>query len=453
MLRGRATFSSPGVRVPSLRCGRLACRPRLGRALSAVLLVSRAMSSSGSDPSDVVETPLVDVVVVGAGISGLTAASRIHARGLSVAVLEARERVGGRCFATPEGADLGASGAWLPDERHVNQAARSLGLSWVPQRLDGGVRMPGGRRAPGGGEHMAPCGPGAVRMEGGYAALADALAKTLPSDAVRLGAPARSITATDDGTVRVRHGSVGGDAADANGEGEMIAKRVVVAVPPRVAAATISFSPELPDDQAARMRGTATWAGDWCKVVASFKSNFWRASVPRDSGVSQPGRGDGALLAVTWEAADSNDLGEGGDCLAGVNFGRAACARLDAFGPHADPHTGRSGPELRAAVARELGAVFGEEVIEEHLLEVYHQAWIGEAHTWRDGDEGKLARGDDPRRLYGHEALRRPTAWGVHFAGTETEAKSGHVDGAVLAGERVAREILERTGEFAKDDL
>ena len=258
---------------------------------------------------------------------------------------------------------------------------------------------------------------------------------------------ARPVAATTQGGTSVARKSASRAAATGP------AGSVVVAVPPRVAAATISFSPELPDDQAARMRGTATWAGDWCKVVASFKSNFWRASVPRDSGVSQPGRGDGALLAVTWEAADSNDLGEGGDCLAGVNFGRAACARLDAFGPHADPRTGRSGPELRAAVARELGAVFGEEVIEEHLLEVYHQAWIGEAHTWRDGDEGKLARGDDPRRLYGHEALRRPTAWGVHFAGTETEAKSGHVDGAVLAGERVAREILERMGEFAKDEL
>ena len=61
--------------------------------------------------------------------------------------------------------------------------------------------------------------------------------------------------------------------------------------------------------------------------------------------------------------------------------------------------------------------MFGEEVIEEHLLEVYHQAWIGEAHTWRDGDEGSLSARDDPRRLYGHEALRRPTAWGVHFPG------------------------------------
>ena len=41
----------------------------------------------------------------------------------------------------------------------------------------------------------------------------------------------------------------------------------------------------------------------------------------------------------------------------------------------------------------------------------------------------------------GHPALREPTGWGVHWAGTETEALSGHVDGAVAAGERVADEI------------
>ena len=38
-------------------------------------------------------------------------------------------------------------------------------------------------------------------------------------------------------------------------------------------------------------------------------------------------------------------------------------------------------------------------------------------------------------------ALREAAPWGVQFAGTETESKSGHVDGAVAAGERVAREI------------
>ena len=39
-----------------------------------------------------------DVVVVGAGVAGLAAARELHARGLDVVILEARERIGGRVF-------------------------------------------------------------------------------------------------------------------------------------------------------------------------------------------------------------------------------------------------------------------------------------------------------------------------------------------------------------------
>mgnify|MGYP001426227278 FL=1 len=228
---------------------------RSAARLVAVVSCTAMASAAASSPAR------FDAVVVGGGVSGLTAASKLHDAGHSVALLEARERVGGRCFSTPEGADLGASWAWLPDERDVARAASDRGLSWVPQRLDGGVRMEGGRRSSGGGEMLAPCGPGAMRMEGGYGALADALAKALPEGVVRTGrGVARIVRDGSDVTVHLED----------DGATPLLARRVIVAVPPRVIAASIAFDPPLPDDRLAYMRATQTWAGDWCKVVATF---------------------------------------------------------------------------------------------------------------------------------------------------------------------------------------
>jgi monoamine oxidase len=81
----------------------------------------------------------VDVVVVGAGLSGLSAARKLRAQGASVRVVEARDRVGGRTWTEQIGRgtfDLG--GQWIgPTQKRVRALANELGVQTFPTYCDG----------------------------------------------------------------------------------------------------------------------------------------------------------------------------------------------------------------------------------------------------------------------------------------------------------------------------
>jgi monoamine oxidase len=88
-----------------------------------------------------VERVAVDVVVVGAGLSGLSAARSLVAQGKTVVVLEARDRVGGRVHGKTLGDGetvVEVGGQWIgPGQHRMVRLSTELGLETFPTYNEG----------------------------------------------------------------------------------------------------------------------------------------------------------------------------------------------------------------------------------------------------------------------------------------------------------------------------
>jgi monoamine oxidase len=110
--------------------------PTIGRrsALGLSAAIATAPLAARGQPVPAGPTETADVIVIGGGLSGLSAARRLTEAGAQVVLLEARDRVGGRTFHGPIGDrrfDLGAQFVG-PTQDRVRALAAEFGLQIKP---------------------------------------------------------------------------------------------------------------------------------------------------------------------------------------------------------------------------------------------------------------------------------------------------------------------------------
>lgn len=358
----------------------------------------------------------VDVIIIGAGLSGLTAAAYLHQAGKSLAILEARDRIGGRIHSVPSNGgrfDLGPTWFW-GHQQNIIGLLHELELDHFQQYEDGDSFFEQRGSPP---QRFTPNWeqPVSHRIAGGVMSLIDALANLVDPNSLHLSHAAESIRQSADGI----------EVITTSGGQRTIwqAKNVLVTLPPHLAATTIEYTPALPSGLSQVMQQTPTWMGEAMKVSLVYKTPFWREKNISGMAISYEGP---VQQFHDASPADSEQLPVG--ALFGWIGNQPVWRMLSAA-------------DRQAAVIQQAIRLFGAEAGEP--LNYAETNWENEPFTTNSNDPDRAIAQQHPR--YGHPLFHTPQMDGrLWWATTEASpVEGGYLDGAIYIGRSVAAQIAK----------
>jgi monoamine oxidase len=345
-----------------------------------------------------------NILIIGAGLSGLLAAHRLKSKGFNVKVIEARKRIGGRIHTksteneTP--VEMGATWFWN-ENTHLKLLLKELEIEYFTQNMRGAAFFEAFSALPPQ-EVQIPKQPQSYRISGGTSNLLRKLASDLTADELLLNQAVKRLDFSGE--------KITAETTDSTYEADII----IVTVPPALFVEDIVVNPSLEESLLNVGKDTHTWMKDSVKVAVSYEKPFWKSKDFSGTVFSNVG-------PIT-EFYDHSNAENTKFALCGfVNGGSTQFTKT----------------EREEKIRVQLRKIFGEEGAD--FLSYEETLWMNEPFTNLPTDRYIQAHQNN-----GHAVFQQPLFDGKLFiAGTETSPQfGGYMEGAIRAVERVVGQVI-----------
>ena len=353
------------------------------------------------------ESITCDILIIGAGLCGLTLAYQLRNTGLSIKVVESRSRIGGRIetVISPDGCKVEMGATWLGNKHtYLATLLAELGLQTFEQVIGDTAIYEAISTSPHYLARIPPNPEPSLRIAGGTSSLIHKLARYIDVKDIRLDTKVEKISYENDKVVT--------DCMHTSIQSQI----VVSTLPPNLLVSTVDFDNKLPQELISIAKQTHTWMGESIKIALTYPTPFWR-----NEGLS------GTIMSNVGPIPEMYDHSTvENDKFALMGFLNGGYFQL-------------TKEERLTIILIQLKKYYGD--IAESFIRYEEKVWRNEAETFVPYDRNIL-----PHQLNGHDVYQASYLnESLLLAGTETSTHyPGYMEGAVYSGLVTSQRIINR---------
>jgi len=346
-----------------------------------------------------------DIIIIGAGLAGLTAAYYLKDKCQTIKLIESRPRCGGRILSVNEDdvniIDLGAT--WLGSKhQHINKLLDRLDIEIYEQHFGDSAIFEAISTSPPYLASLPKSEAPSYRIVGTSISLINKLIDEIGYQNIILNQTVTDISFKEDLVVT------------RTADNLYYSDRVISTLPPNLLVSTIHFSPELPIAIMQLAKSTHTWMGESIKIAVTFPQPFWNAA-----------NSSGTILSNVGPISEMYDHTD------------YTSSYYSLMGFLNSAYYNHSKQERKHIVLNQLRKYYGDLI--DNYLEYYEKVWRKEIHTFTPYDNHVI-----PHQNNGHN-LYNKTYWDgrLILSGTETSPVfPGYMEGAVYSGLVASKKVL-----------